>query len=201
MAKFLVKRFLFSLGVIFTLPLIILTWLELWFERFIIHRRNRIIYDTAKELLSLCPTIIGNYMRVGYYWAVCTNVSPDVLISFGCMLFHREVSIGRGVTIGPYTYLGFVDVDEKVAFSAKISIISGKYQHGRPGQRVRANDALIREEDERIHIGRNSWIGQDAVIMASIGQNCVVGAGSVVYRDVPDNTAVLGNPARKVNLE
>jgi len=38
------------------------------------------------------------------------------------------------------------------------------------------------------------------VIMANIGRNCTVGAGSVVMKDVEDNTTVLGNPARKVNL-
>lgn len=49
----------------------------------------------------------------------------------------------------------------------------------------------------RIRIGDNSFIGMDATIMpnVSIGCNCIVGAGSVVYESVPDDTVVAGNPA------
>jgi acetyltransferase-like isoleucine patch superfamily enzyme len=34
--------------------------------------------------------------------------------------------------------------------------------------------------------------------MANVGRNCIVGAGSVVTRTVPDNTTVVGNPAKSI---
>ena len=50
----------------------------------------------------------------------------------------------------------------------------------------------------RIRIGNNVNIGWNAIIMpgVTIGNNCVVGAGAVVNKDVPDNSVVAGVPAR-----
>lgn len=49
-----------------------------------------------------------------------------------------------------------------------------------------------------VHIKRNCWIGAGATILRgiTIGENSVVGAGSVVTKDVPDNVIVAGNPAK-----
>ena len=48
--------------------------------------------------------------------------------------------------------------------------------------------------------GRNAWIGERAILCkgVTIGENSVVGAGSVVTKDVPDNVIAAGNPARVV---
>jgi acetyltransferase-like isoleucine patch superfamily enzyme len=200
MLKIIIKRTLLFIGVILTLPLIILTWLEKLIEYSIINKRRGIIYMSCKEILAICPTIIGEFLRLGYYWAVCTKISPDANLLFGSMLAHRETIIGTDVVIGPFCFIGFADIEDRVMFGARVSVISGKYQHGRPDQRTASEGEELTAENERIRIGKNSWIGQDAVIMANVGQNCTVGAGSVVYKDVPDNTTVLGNPARKVNL-
>ena len=49
-----------------------------------------------------------------------------------------------------------------------------------------------------VHIGRNCWIGAGALIMPGIriGDNTVVGAGSVVTRDLPADVVAVGNPCR-----
>ncbi|RZJ41765.1 MAG: sugar O-acetyltransferase, partial [Brevundimonas sp.] len=46
---------------------------------------------------------------------------------------------------------------------------------------------------------RNVWIGGGAIILpgVTLGDDCVVGAGSVVTRDVPPGATVMGNPARQ----
>ena len=51
-----------------------------------------------------------------------------------------------------------------------------------------------------IHIGKNVWIGDSAIICKGVqlGENAVVGAGAVVARDVPPFSVVAGNPARVV---
>ena len=49
-----------------------------------------------------------------------------------------------------------------------------------------------------VRIGRNCWIGAGAIILPgiTIGDNVVVGAGSVVTRDLPDSVVAVGNPCR-----
>lgn len=49
-----------------------------------------------------------------------------------------------------------------------------------------------------VHIGRNVWVGAGALIMPgiTIGDNSVIGAGSVVTKDIPENVIAVGNPAR-----
>jgi acetyltransferase-like isoleucine patch superfamily enzyme len=51
-----------------------------------------------------------------------------------------------------------------------------------------------------IHIGDGTWVGARAIILpgVTIGRRCLIAAGAVVSRDVPDDTLVAGNPARVV---
>jgi acetyltransferase-like isoleucine patch superfamily enzyme len=50
-----------------------------------------------------------------------------------------------------------------------------------------------------VYIGDDSWIGQNvSIIGASIGKHCVIGANSVVTRDIPDYCVAVGSPARVV---
>ena len=194
MVKRIIKKIFFLLGLILTSPAILLTWMEVLVTR----GRSERLFGSCKEIISLCPTIIGEYLRLAYYWAVCTDVSPDASFLFGSMVAHRSITVRSGVVVGAYSIIGYADIGENVLFGARVSLLSGKYQHGRPDERTGDDDAT--EQYQVIKIGSNCWIGQDSVIMADVGENCTVGAGSVVYKEVPDNTTVMGNPARKVNL-
>lgn len=189
------KRILFSICVVIVSPLILVTVME----SHLYDGEGEKLFCVSAEFLSLIPGMLGNYLRKGFYWAVCTDISPDTQFNFMSLLAHRENIIGAGTLIGAYSTIGYANIGENVLFGSKISIISGKYQHGRPSQRI--NGEKISEEHVVVNIGRNSWIGQDSVILASIGENCSVAAGSVVFKDVPDNTTVMGNPARKVSLD
>ncbi len=49
-----------------------------------------------------------------------------------------------------------------------------------------------------IHIGRNCWLGAGVIVMpgVTIGDNTVIGAGSVVTKDIPSNVVAVGNPCK-----
>ena len=51
-----------------------------------------------------------------------------------------------------------------------------------------------------IHIGNNVWIGGNTVVNpgVKIGDNCVIGSGSVVTKDIPANSIAVGNPCRVI---
>ena len=49
-----------------------------------------------------------------------------------------------------------------------------------------------------VHIGKNCWLGSGVVVLpgVTIGDNVVVGAGSIVTKDLPSNVVAVGNPCR-----
>lgn len=49
-----------------------------------------------------------------------------------------------------------------------------------------------------IHIGENCWLGAGVIVLpgVTIGKNSVIGAGSVVTKDIPENVVAVGNPCR-----
>ena len=62
-------------------------------------------------------------------------------------------------------------------------------------------DVPVREQPgvfEPITIGEDSWIGERAVVSADVGKHCVVGAGAVVTKPVPDYAIVVGVPAKVI---
>ncbi|WP_339878808.1 sugar O-acetyltransferase [uncultured Algoriphagus sp.] len=103
-----------------------------------------------------------------------TQIGKNVFINFDCVFLDLGgIIIEEGVLIAP-----------KVCLSSEGHLISPKGRH-----------SLI---PKPIHIKKNAWIGAGATILqgVTIGENSVVAAGSVVSKDVPDNTVVGGIPAK-----
>ena len=54
------------------------------------------------------------------------------------------------------------------------------------------------QDNMEVHIGKNCWLGAGVVVLpgVTIGDNVVVGAGSVVTKDLPSNVVAVGNPCK-----
>ena len=193
MLKPLLKQLLFAVALVLTAPLIVIARIE----SAVAGPESERVYGGCKELLATVPTILGQYFRAAFYWASCQRVSPDICMQLGSMLAHRETSVGKGVVIGSYTTIGRADIGDHALISARVSLVSGKYQHGLPSERGQEKPASARSET--IRIGCRTWIGEGAVILASVGDECTVSAGAVVYNATPDGATLVGNPARRVD--
>lgn len=153
-------------------------------------------FASGSELLSLIPGRMGVYLRRGYYRMCLDTCSKDVHIGFGTTIAHPQVSIGRGVYIGNRCTIGKAAIGDNVTIGSNVDILSGRRQHH--------FDSLERPIQEQggtflqIRIGGNSWIGNSSVVMAEIGDNCVIGAGSVVVKPIPARSVAVGNPARVI---
>lgn len=192
--KAALKAVAFFLALIVVSPLVALTRLEEWLFGLETER----IFGSCKELLALIPTPLGNAMRRAYYWGSCQGVAKLTSINFGSMIAHRRTVIADGVVIGSFSIIGSARIGPNVLIAPKVSILSGKYPHGRPEERESHGKREM--SFEMLSIGANSFIGQGALVLANIGCNSTVGAGSVVNREVPDGVTVMGNPARRVSL-
>jgi acetyltransferase-like isoleucine patch superfamily enzyme len=74
--------------------------------------------------------------------------------------------------------------------------LSGKNQH-----RFDDPDTPLRlqgGEFTKISLGENTWVGNGAIIMANVGRDCIIGAGTVVTNDIPPGSIVAGNPGKVV---
>jgi virginiamycin A acetyltransferase len=151
------------------------------------------IFSTCAEFLSLFPGRLGIYLRRGFYRRTLDDYAVDASIGFGTILAHPQVRIARGVSIGPRCTLGRVVLDEYVTIGSNVDLLSGRRQHNFDDL-----DTPIQNQGgsfQPVHIGRNGWIGNSAVIMADVGADCVIGAGSVVVKPIPAQSVAAGNPA------
>lgn len=146
------------------------------------------------QAFSLLPGTTGVYLRRAFYRWVLPRVGRDVWIGFGTVLSHPTAEFGDMVYVGVGCMIGDVTLEDDVLLGSHVSIINGNKQHG-----IDRLDVPIREqpgEYPRITIGRDSWIGDRSVVMANVGEQCVVGAGSVVPKALPERAIAVGNPAR-----
>ena len=138
-----------------------------------INMRNRLI----KKLIKTT----GNFwIKPPFYcdYGYNIQIGKDVMINFNCIFLDVcPIFIGDHTLIGPNTqiYTACHSMDYKERQENK--------EYGKP-----------------VNIGNNVWIGGSVVILPgiTIGDNAVVGAGSVVTKDIPANTISVGNPCKVI---
>ena len=188
--KHVIKRFVIFIFCLTVSPL----WLLYRLEALIL-KRNEVFYGYS-QLLCLFPGIVGNYIRFAFYRMSTASLGDDSCISFGVTLAHPDIRIGRGVYIGPWCNLGLCTVEDDVLFGSDVHVISGFNQHGHDDISVPMREQ--RGELLNVKIGRDSWIGNKAVVGNHVGEKSIVGAASLVVNEVPPYSVAVGNPAKVI---
>ena len=87
---------------------------------------------------------------------------------------------------------GHIYVGDRVMFGPNVTVTTANHPID-PGLRSRGL-----QYNKDVWIGENVWIGAGVIIMPGIhiGNNSVIGAGSIVTRDIPENVVAVGNPCR-----
>ena len=126
------------------------------------------------------------------------DVKRDILIEqpFYCD-YGFNISVGKNF----FANFNMVVLDEaRVVFGDNVFIgpNCGFYTAGHPIDSIERNKGL--EFARPIIVGNNVWIGANVTVVpgVTIGDNCVIGAGSVVTKDIPDNTVAVGNPCKVI---
>ncbi len=193
--KNVLKKCMLGLGFLICLPLIIVTKFEEWFSG---GKRER-VFSNCNEVVALVPTVFGVYLRTAFYASVCADVSWDARFLLGSLLAHRDTTIGSGTIIGAYSIIGFADIGKDVLCSSRVSVLSGRNQHGSstvPHSSRSVSDLIF----SRVKIGDRSWLGEGAIITEDVGVGCSIGAGSILFKKADDGGAYLGNPARRIDV-
>jgi virginiamycin A acetyltransferase len=152
--------------------------------------------EGATQSLAGSPGLRGQYLRRSFLRLVGVKCHPTATLCFGTILSKTGAVIEENVYVGPRCHLGLVHLERDVLVAAGVHIPSGARLHGIDDPTV-----PIREQEGTpalVRVGAGSWIGSAAVILADVGRNSVVGAGSVVTSPVPDNVIAAGVPARVI---
>jgi len=149
-----------------------------WMDRY----NARIAADRGEQLALLREglgavgdaVIIRPSFHIDYGYNI--TIGDGVFLNYGCVILDVcAVTIGAKTQIGPGVQILTADHPRDPAVRAQM------LEFGRP-----------------ITIGANVWIGGGALLLPGItvGDDAIIGAGSVVTRDVPAGATVVGNPAR-----
>lgn len=126
------------------------------------------------------------------------NIGKNAVIYYGAEIRdHVNLKIGAGSIIGDRAILDArngIEIGDNVNFSSAVSIWTEQHDYRDPYFRC------VSGPDFNVKIKDRAWIGPNVIILHSvtIGENAVVGAGSVVTKDVPPNTVVAGIPAKEI---
>lgn len=156
-------------------------------------------FDFFAKLLSLVPGRIGQFLRTSFYMRTLASCHYDLMVGFGSFFSHPTAEVGRGVSIASFSIVGTAVIEDNVLIASRVSILSGKYHHG-GGRNGPAGSSRVARY-ERVTIGHDSWVGEGCVVMADVGAQCILSAGSVITKPVPERSTAVGNPARFVRYE
>lgn len=149
------------------------------------------------------------------------TLGPNVKLSkfinlYGCWIgentkigafveIQKNAAVGKNCKISSHTFIcEGVTIEDNAFIGHSVTFINDSYPRATAdgGQLQTENDWKV----ERTLVKRGASIGSGSTILANvtIGENAIVGAGSVVTKNVPPNTIVAGNPAkvlRQINKE
>jgi len=125
------------------------------------------------------------------------TIGHDCYIAAGAFF-----SANRQVKIGSRTYIGrncalscHLEIGDDVLIASNVSFVGGDHRIDNISTPI---NQAGRDKIKCIVVGCNAWIGHGSIIMHGVTLNngCVVAAGAIVTKDVPENAIVGGNPAR-----
>lgn len=132
--------------------------------------------------------------KIGEMLGITVDESTTICIPFYTD-WGRSIGIGKNVFINmgcTFMDRGGIIIEDKALIGPNVSLITENHPEN-PVDRhyVYSKPILIKE---------GAWLGANSTILPgiTIGRNAIVGAGSIVTKDVPDDTIVAGNPARVI---
>lgn len=188
MSKFLLNK----LCQLLALPFAITCWLETY-----VSQHSETVFSTWAQAFSIFPGLPGVFIRRGFYSLTLDKCSLNCHIGFGTIFAHRSCIVEDNVYTGIYCTIGSAHLGKNCLIGSHASLLSGNAQHTRNDESGQWQ-AFSQDSISQISIAQNVWVGEGAIIMASVGAGSLVAAGAVVNTKVKSNVVVAGNPARFV---
>jgi len=154
------------------------------------------------QLKSIAPDVkLGTNVKIADFVNLY-GCSIDDNTKIGAFVeIQKNARVGKNCKISSHTFIcEGVTIEDNVFISHNVTFINDLYP------RATTEDGTLQTEDDWVCIPtlvkKGASIGSSATLLCGItvGENAIVGAGSVVLTDVPPNTIVAGNPARVLKV-
>ncbi len=172
---------------------------KFWYP--LINLKNRFLFGAYGKDVYIEPGVVINrprYVHLGNHVRIKRNTSinlhpVDKRSKEGILFIGNDVIISEGCIISACNR---IVIEENVGISPYVMIIDSSRKPGRIDRPSKEQDLNI----GFIQIGADSWIAYGSCIMpnVTIGRHCIIGALSVVTRDIPSYSVAFGAPAKVV---
>ncbi len=150
------------------------------------------------EFLCIAPSVkLGKDVKLSHFINLYGCEVGDETKIGAFVEIQKNARVGRRCKISSHTFIcEGVDIEDNVFIGHSVTFINDTYP------RATADGGSLQTEAdwhvEKTRVCKGASIGSGSTILANvtIGENAIVGAGSVVTKDVPANAIVAGNPAK-----
>lgn len=158
------------------------------------------------EKLGCCLIIlkkVSYYCIRAYELTLFNRIGGGTYISPGCHFTPKTITIGSNTYIGRNCIFqsahGRIIIGDNVMFGAGVHIHGGNHEIHTVGKLMNEIEKLP-DSDGIVKIANDVWIGSNAIILkgVSINEGAVIGAGSVVTKDIPAYAIAVGNPCKVI---
>lgn len=154
-------------------------------QRGLMSRYNQLPYEAIDERREMLKDLFGSIGE-------CATVQAPVRIDYGVNVHIGDNFYANYDSI--FLDVAPIEFGDNVMFAPRVGLYTATHPID-PGVRNRGL-----EYAKPIKIGSNSWLGANTTVLpdVTIGENVVIGGGSVVTNDIPDNVVAYGNPCRVI---
>jgi acetyltransferase-like isoleucine patch superfamily enzyme len=139
-------------------------------------------------------------IRIGEHTRIEKGAVLYAVQKFAKQKYRGQIIIGDHVYLNRFfnaTSASRITIEDYVSCGSNVSLVN--FDHGWQDIHKDINSTPLMVHGA-IEIGAQTWIGNNVVILGgvSIGRHCVIGAGSIVTKDIPDYSLAVGNPAKVI---
>lgn len=116
--------------------------------------------------------------------------------------YKSVVSFGSGTEIGNHSTISSVNeviIENDVLTGPHVFISDHNHEYGNPLKPISKQGVMVKD-GSKVVIGEGTWLGTNVVVVGNVkvGKHCVIGANSVVTKDIPDYSVAAGIPCKVI---
>lgn len=166
-------------------------------KKFLIHFSRYYLIRKGIIGIEFMTTKFLGFLGVLKLFANIPKAHETASCRWSCLIKYGDnIEIGENSRIGPKCVLG---AKGNIVIGRNV-VISREVQLETAGLDLNVGPPYTRHVSKPIYIGDNCWLGSGVIVLAgvSIGANSIIGAGTVITKDIPENSIVVGAKVRKI---